>query len=109
MDRIKQLWYASFWSFVVLAIIAFVPSSGIITLTVPDDQYGSAIALPDTSHQEKRAAESGVIDADLAATNDRLNPHLISFADAVRTPSLPLLAQIPLPDSIRGPPAILAS
>jgi hypothetical protein len=57
MDRAKSFLYESFWGIAVIAIILLAPSSGLITLTVPDEPYGSAIGLPDTTHIGKRASE----------------------------------------------------
>ena len=57
MDRAKNFLYEWFWGFAVVTVVLLVPSSGLITLTVPDEPYGSAVGLPDTLHISKRASE----------------------------------------------------
>jgi len=82
MSRAKSLLYESFWSYVVVAIILLAPSSGLITLAVPDEPYGSAVGLPDSPHIGKRAsddAEHLAFDATFTAYD--IHPKLFLLAE----------------------------
>ena len=57
MSRVKKFLYESFWSFAIVAVVLLAPSSGLITLTVPDEPYGNVATLPDMPHIGKRASD----------------------------------------------------
>ena len=57
MRWMKSIVGEAFWGFAIIAIVLLAPSSGLITLTIPDEPYGSAVGLPDTTHIGKRATE----------------------------------------------------
>ena len=57
MQRIRAIIGKSFWTFSIVAVTSLAPSSGFITLTVPDEPYGAAAGIPDSPHIAKRAGD----------------------------------------------------
>jgi hypothetical protein len=106
MCRLRYIFDKSFWAFSIVAVIFLAPSSGLITLTVPDEPYGGAIGLPDTPHLAKRASDdSQHLSYDAAAFSHPIHhsffsENLSSVARALDPQHIsPPLAQI------RAPPA----
>jgi hypothetical protein len=105
MDRGKSLLHESFWSIVAVTIILFAPSSGLITLTEPDEPYGNVAALPDASHLNKRASDDSEHFAfDTAFTTYDIHPKLFAFDDVMFAHLNDPYATLLSPDQIRAPP-----
>jgi hypothetical protein len=106
---IEQLLGKSFWSIAVLAVIAFTPSSGLISLTIPDEPYSGIVSIPDTLHATKRASDDsyhaplGI----LAITFIVQPPLFFSTEIRVREP-ITRYAFSPLLAQIRAPPDMLS-
>ena len=105
MGRIKSFLYESFWGFAVVAIVLLAPSSGLITLAVPDEPYGSTVGIPDTSHLNKRASDDSehfVFDATFATYD--LHPDLFTFDEVAAARRNDPYAAVVSPNQIRAPP-----
>jgi hypothetical protein len=95
----------AFWGFAIIAIVLLAPSSGLITLTIPDEPYGSAIGLPDTPHIGKRASEdSDHFAFDATFTTYDIHPKLFMFDDIMPARESDPHAALVSPDQIRAPP-----
>lgn len=107
MSRVKDILHESFWGFAVVAIVLLAPSSGLITLAVPDEPYGSAVGLPDTSHISKRATEdSDHFAFDATFTTFDIHPGMYSLDEvAFARQNYPQNALVSLAQ-IRAPPEI---
>ena len=57
MDRTKYLLIQSFWMFSIVAVTLLAPSSGLITLTIPDEPTGNIVVLSDSPHIGKRTSD----------------------------------------------------
>jgi hypothetical protein len=78
MKRVRQALSTSFWTFATVAVMLLAPSSGLITLTMPDEPYGSVATLPDTPHLSKRTTdEDRHIGLDAIALSYRIHPTLL--------------------------------
>ncbi len=78
----NRLLYGSFWSFAIVAIILLAPSSGLITLAIPDEPYGNATGIPDVPHFSKRASDdSGHLVVAFVHRSYEINPKLFTFGD----------------------------
>jgi|GEM_PF-3116132 len=55
MHRAKDFAATSLWALSIVAVILLAPSSGLLTLAVPDEPYGATTTgLPDNPHIGKR-------------------------------------------------------
>ena len=79
MDRMKGALGHTFWIFSMVAIVFLAPSYGFITLTIPDEPYGSVVGVPDNQHLAKR-------------TTDDLRHIVLDAASLTRYCNAPLVA-----------------
>ena len=107
MDRPYHFMQGSFWAFSIITIILLAPSSGLITLTVPDEPYGNVAVLPDASHLNKRASDDSEHFAfDATFTIYDIHPTLFTLDEVVFTRRNNPYAALVSPDQIRAPPAM---
>jgi hypothetical protein len=110
MGRMRYIINKSFWAFATVAVIFLGPSSGLVTLTVPNEPNGGTIGIPDTPHLAKRASDdSQHLSYDVVTFSNPIHHSLISE-------SLSSLARVldpqrisPVLAQIRAPPSVLRS
>jgi len=103
--RAEKLVEKSFWTLSIVAVISLAPSSGLITLTIPDEPYGAMASIPDTPHISKRASEDHHdVSYDAAANSFRIPLPFLTSAD-IYSPAGERAHEDTLSDAqIRGPP-----
>jgi hypothetical protein len=107
MKRLKCIVRGSFWAFSIVAIILLAPSSGLVTLTVPDEPYGTIVGLPDMPHIGKRASDNPKhLTVDAAFTTYELRPKLSVLDDATRLSRNSFCMIVVLQAQIRAPPNV---
>jgi hypothetical protein len=110
MRKVRDILAQQFWIFSIVAVIFLAPSSGLITLTVPDEPYGNVlVGLPDIPHIAKRTSDDAEhLALDAAVIVYRINLALIVTGDAVPGYRSGALSIVALRSQIRGPPAGVA-
>ncbi len=79
---LRQIVYSTIFSTLIMAVVLITPSSGLLTLTIPDETNSTAGA-PDTQHIGKRAPDgSHSITIDMIAGTGSSHPQLPAVAAA---------------------------
>jgi hypothetical protein len=91
----------------MVAVIFLAPSSGLITLTVPDEPDGNISVIPDITHTIKRTSDdSSLIGLDILATTYVLHHTFFSIGIALPTSAPEPYMDPSIPDNIRAPPIV---
>lgn len=88
----------------MLSVIMMAPSSGLITLTIPDES-SSAASIPDTQHISKRVTDDvRYIAFDAIGAVAEVHPRFLNVDAVAHTAAIQAPAPLSHEAQIRGPP-----